>query len=281
MLKAADAAMPIGVFDSGLGGLTVYRTLRELLPGEDIIYLGDTARVPYGSKSPETIIRFSSQISSYLLEQSVKCIVVACNTASSLALETLMQRSPRPVLGVIDAGVRTAVRASLSGRMAVIGTEATIQSGAYLKSLRKLQETAVMDAYACPLFVPLVEEGWTEHPAAAMIAEEYLKPLKEGSTDTLILGCTHYPILEPLIQRTLGSGVQIVNPAEAVAEDVRELLSGSGLLNPAKGGGSSRFIVTDLPKKFHTLSMRFLGQGIESVEHLSVEKLESYRLTGE
>ncbi len=272
-----DCRLPIGVFDSGLGGLTVYRQLREILPGEDILYLGDTARIPYGSKSPATIINFSVQITRFLLDKQIKMLIVACNTASSLALDTLKSLCPVPVIGVVEAGVRSAAAASRSKRIAVIGTRATIDSGAYPRTMKALNGGTEVMGSACPLFVPLVEEGFSDHPAAALVARDYLNFLTDSDTDALILGCTHYPILESLIRDTIPAGIQIVNPSHAVAEEVRQLLTDTHCTNP-QASGRSEFYVTDLAAKFHELSSRFLGYPLESVHTVSVETLESYGL---
>lgn len=248
----------------------------SLLPNENIIYLGDTARVPYGSKSADTVVKFSIQISRFLLEQKVKLIVVACNTASSLALEPLQKLSPVPVIGVVAAGVRTAAELCKNGKSAVIGTAATINSGAYPAAMKKINSHIKMFAKACPLFVPLVEEGWGEHSAAELIAEEYLKEIKKSNVDSLILGCTHYPLLETLISRVAGPEIKIINPAKAVAKEVQKICSENSCANLSDQGGIHQFYVTDLPEKFHELSKRFLGCELKNVKKISVERLEEY-----
>ncbi|HUO51035.1 MAG TPA: glutamate racemase, partial [Gemmatimonadaceae bacterium] len=189
-----DAAAPIGVFDSGLGGLTVVHELRRQLPAERLIYFGDTARVPYGPKSPDTVRRYAAEITEWLIAQGVKAVVVACNTATAHALPMLRERFPLPVIGVIEPGARAAVRASASGRIGVIGTSGTIASGAYERAIRALRPGAEVTSRACPLFVPLVEEGWLDTPATRLVADEYLRPLAEHGCDALVLGCTHYPL---------------------------------------------------------------------------------------
>lgn len=277
-ISRLKAELPIGVFDSGLGGLTVYKKLREKMPFEDFIYLGDTARVPYGSKSAGTIINFSIQISRFLLEREVKLIVVACNTASSLALDRLKEISPVPVVGVIEAGVKGAVNVSRAGHCAVIGTEATIGSGAYPLELQRRAAGMKMTAKACPLFVPIVEEGWAAHRASELVAEEYLAEIRDSGADTLVLGCTHYPILEVLISETLGKEFTVINPAEAVADEVWNICDSADILHPGPDDGRDKFYVTDIPGKFHELSRRFLGYELESVEQLSIEILEKYAL---
>src|SRR5207245_1515640 len=221
---------PLGVFDSGIGGLTVARAVFERLPHESVIYFGDTARVPYGPKSPETVRRYSAEILAYLLQRGVKAVVVACNTSTAQALEHLTARSPVPVVGVIEPGARAAVRATRSGTIGVIGTAGTIASGAYERAIKALRPDARVHSHPCPLFVPLVEEGWFEHPAAELIAREYLEPLKRANVDVLVLGCTHYPLLKPLLARVMGSDVTLVDSAEETATAVSRELDRLSLL---------------------------------------------------
>jgi glutamate racemase len=259
-------AAPLGVFDSGIGGLTVARALFERLPRESVIYFGDTARVPYGPKSPETVRRYSAEILAYLLHRGVKAVVVACNTSTAHALSYLQEHSPVPVVGVIEPGARAAARATKTGAIGVIGTAGTIASGAYERAIRALRPDARVYAQACPLFVPLVEEGWFDHPAAELIAREYLEPLRKAGVDVLVLGCTHYPLLKPLLARVMGPQVMLVDSAEETATVVAAELAARGLL--AEGGGSHehRFVVSDDEPHFRKVGARFLGGKIKQVE---------------
>jgi len=272
------ATLPVGIFDSGLGGLTVYRQIRSLLPSENIIYLGDTARVPYGSKSTDTIRDFATQITRFLLDQPVKAIVIACNTASSLALDAVRSLTDLPVVNVIDPGVQEAVHATQNGHIAVIGTTATIESGAYTTQVQKVNPDIQVYATACPLFVPLVEEGWEDHPVAQQIAREYLDPLIRQNIDTLILGCTHYPILKPALKAILPPHINIVDSSRVVARSVKEALTHHYLLNPQAKAGTDLFYVTDYPRKFTAISSRFLGYEPDHVQKISIETLNRYSL---
>ncbi|MGD9642534.1 MAG: glutamate racemase [Elusimicrobiales bacterium] len=251
-----DRKRPIGIFDSGLGGLTVFKELRSLLPGERLIYFGDTARVPYGTKSAEAVIAFSKEIAAYLLEKRIKLLIVACNTASSLALEEIRRFSPVPVLGVIEPGVRAALAAvPRGGRILVTGTTATVNSRAYARALAA--RGVKVTQQACPLFVPLVEEGWCSKPVAATVAREYLSGYR-GKADALILGCTHYPLLKKIIAGVMGPRTQIVDSARAAALAAREELAARGLLNTGRKG-RSEFAVSDAPERFSALALRLLG----------------------
>ncbi len=212
---------PIGIFDSGLGGLTVFKEVRSLMPGEDLIYFGDTARVPYGTKSKEAVIAFSKEIAGFLSARGVKLLVIACNTASSLALEEVRRITRVPVIGVIEPGARAALASASAGRILVTGTAATVASGAYRKAIRKLAPGAVVLEKACPLFVPLVEEGWCGKKVTELVAAEYLAPLKKRGIGTVILGCTHYPLLKKMIARALGGRVRIVDSARTAAQEVQ------------------------------------------------------------
>jgi glutamate racemase len=255
---------PIGIFDSGLGGLTVFKAVRRLMPCENLIYFGDTARVPYGTKSKEAVIAFSKEITAFLSARGVKLIIVACNTASSLALGAARKISKAPVIGVIDPGVRAAA-ATANNSILVTGTTATISSGAYGKALKKLRPGVRVYEKACPLFVPLVEEGWCRKRLTELVVSEYLAPLKNKGFDTVILGCTHYPLLEHVIARVLGGKVKIVDSASAVASEARDNLLSRKLLN-VSGTGRSRFIASDAPEKFKSLAFRLLGIKIGHVE---------------
>jgi len=257
---------PLGVFDSGIGGLTVARALFERLPHESVIYFGDTARVPYGPKSPDTVRRYAGEILTYLLGRGVKALVVACNTISAQALDYLTQRSPVPLVGVIEPGARAAVQATRSGKIGVIGTAGTVASGAYERAIRALRPDAAVCATACPLFVPLVEEGWFDHPATELIARQYLQPLERAGVDVLVLGCTHYPLLKPLLARVLGSGVTLVDSAEETAKVVAQTLDQGGLLTSPDGHPVHRFVVSDDEPHFRKVGARFLGEKLKTVE---------------
>lgn len=265
MIPRGDAAAPIGVFDSGLGGLTVAHAIMRRLPNESIVYFGDTARVPYGPKSPDTVRRYSREIAAFLLEQGVKGIVVACNTATAHALPMLRQELRVPVLGVVEPGARAAVRATRSGRIGVIATEGTIRSGAYERAIHEASPSATITALACPLFVPLVEEGWTDHEATRLVAREYLSPIRRHGVDTLVLGCTHYPLLKPLIAGVVGPSVQLIDSAEETAADTERMLREFGLWSPGSEA-SYRFVASDDPQQFLGLGQRFFGDTIERVE---------------
>jgi glutamate racemase len=259
------SSAPIGVFDSGLGGLTVAHEIMRQLPAESLIYFGDTARVPYGPKSPDTVRRYSREISAFLLEQGVKAIVVACNTATAHALPTLRDELDVPVIGVVEPGARAAVRATRSGHIGVIGTAGTIRSQAYVRAIHAENPDVRVTALACPLFVPLVEEGWTNHEATHLVAEEYLAPFVKDPIDTLVLGCTHYPLLKPVIGEIVGRSVRLIDSAEETALDARRMLAANDLA-ASEGEGAYRFIASDDPQQFLTLGRRFLGSAIERVE---------------
>ncbi|MDZ4675278.1 MAG: glutamate racemase [Gemmatimonadota bacterium] len=268
----ADPLAPIGIFDSGLGGLTVARELFERLPRDSTIYFGDTARVPYGPKSPATVRRYSLEILHWLLGQRVKAVVVACNTSTAHALEVLRAESPVPVIGVIEPGAQAAVRAAASGPIGVIGTAGTVASGAYERAIRALQPDAAVISRACPLFVPLVEEGWFDHPAAALVAEEYLAEMRAAGIRALVLGCTHYPLLKPLLGRVLGPEVTLIDSAAEVANAVAVELEARGLSHPHGGPpGLHRFAVSDDPARFAAVGSRFLGDRLGQAETVDLE----------
>jgi glutamate racemase len=259
-------AAPLGVFDSGIGGLTVARALFEKLPRESVIYFGDTARVPYGPKSPDTVRRYSGEILAYLLGRGVKAVVVACNTSTAHALADLQARSPVPVVGVIEPGARAAVRATRSGRIGVIGTAGTVASGAYERAIKALRPDAAVVSQPCPLFVPLVEEGWFDHPAAELIAREYLEPLRRAGVDVVVLGCTHYPLLKPLLSRVLGPAVTLIDSADETAESVKRELGERQPAADGQGTPEHRFVVSDDEPHFRKVGARFLGEKIQQVE---------------
>jgi len=254
------AANPIGIFDSGLGGLTVVRAFHKALPHEDMVYLGDTARVPYGTKSPETVTRFACEDAQFLEHQKVKCIVVACNTASAWALNVLEDQFKVPVFGVIQPGARAAVEKTRNQRVGVIATAATIRSRAYEVAVAELNPKTRIFPKACPLLVPLIEEGWTNHRVTADVLRLYLTPLLRQKIDTLILGCTHYPLIKPLIRRITGPKVVLVDSAESCAETVSRRLAELGLLQSNRTRAGRIFpYVTDAPEQFEALADRFLG----------------------
>ncbi len=257
---------PIGVFDSGVGGLTVVEQIRKILPGEDIIYFGDTARVPYGTKSKETITKFSVENVEFLMEKDVKLVVVACNTASSLGLDFLKRCFRVPIIGVIEPGAKGAVSLTRNNRIGVIGTNATISSGAYEKAIRKINPGIFVSKASCPLFVPLVEEGWADMPVTGQIASIYLTPLKSTKIDTLIMGCTHYPLLRETIQRVMGRGVMLVDSAKEVAREVKTILDSAGGLNTGGRKGKINFFVSDEPFRFVSVAERFLRRKISCVK---------------
>ncbi len=265
--RALRADAPIGVFDSGIGGLTTVRELFARLPHESVVYFGDTARLPYGNKSKETITRFSLEIASFLARQHVKCIVVACNTASSHALEVLRERLGVPVIGVIEPAARAAVAASPHGRIGVVGTLATVGSNAYGDAIARLAPGAQVHQRACPLFVPLVEEGWLDHPVTRQVADEYLAELQRADLESLILGCTHYPLLAPLLGEAMGPRVTLVDSGAEAAAATAALLGARGLLAPAAGRPGHHFFLSDEPRRrsFARVAESFLGRPLPAV----------------
>lgn len=260
----------IGVFDSGIGGLTVVRSLMERLPFENIIYFGDTARVPYGIKSVETINRYAAQITDFLIKKDVKLLIVACNTMAAVAHQTIADLSSVPVLEVIDASARMAVQNSRNKSIGVIGTPATINSNAYARAIHLLDKEAKVFSQACPLFVPLVEEGWFDHQATRLIAQEYLKSVIAEQVDTLVLGCTHYPLLKPLLQDIMGDAVRLVDSAEAMADITADLMTNQAMNNQNASLPEYRFYVSDLPYRFQTIGERFLGRTLGRVELINL-----------
>lgn len=269
MMKNA-AKQPIGIFDSGVGGLTVVRQIHRRLPQEDLVYLGDTARVPYGTKSPGTVIRFALEDSWFLQQRGVKAVVVACNTASAWALPTLQRRLSMPVLGVIQPGAETAYRRTRNRRIGIIGTSATIRSGAYCQAIAALDAAVSVWGQICPLLVPLVEEGWMRHAVTTRVLQEYLKPLLRRRIDTLVLGCTHYPLLKGPIRQVAGRGVRLVDSAESCAQYVARELADHRLLAPRRRrSGVVLPYVTDESARFDELAQRFLrfrSRAAEQVE---------------
>ena len=260
-----DPQQPIGVFDSGFGGLTVVRALMERLPFENIVYFGDTARVPYGIKSVETIAHYTTQITDFLLERQVKMLIIACNTMAAVAAQSVRDLSPAPVLDVIDAGAQAALSATHNQRIGVIGTPTTINSNAYTRAIHDGNLPVRLYAQACALFVPLVEEGWLDHPVTRLTAQEYLKPLLAEGIDSLILGCTHYPLLKPLLHEVAGPGVDLIDSADAIAAQAAQVLSERGLTNPHRQPARYEYFVTDVPLRFQTIGERFLGRHLTNV----------------
>ncbi len=269
-----DASRPIGVFDSGMGGLTVLRALHRRLPAEDIVYFGDTARVPYGTKGGRTVQAFAWQDARFLVSQGVKMVVVACNTASAFALDYLAQRLTIPVLGVIDPGVAAALRATRGGAVGVIGTSGTIRSGRYQEALAASVPADRILAQECPLFVPLVEEGLADHALTELACAEYLTGLRDREVDTLILGCTHYPLLKPVIARFMGAGTALVDSADELAHAAEAQLQAAGLRRPDGVEGRLTFFLSDIPWKFQEVGARFLGRPIQGVTTVNLDELE-------
>lgn len=263
---------PIGIFDSGIGGLTVLKELQALLPQERLVYLGDTARVPYGTKSPETVCRYAVEAAAFLVNRGVKMLVVACNTASAVALPQLRERFRIPVVGVLGPGARAAVRHSRKGVIGVIGTEGTVRSGAYSRAILELAPSARVFAAACPLFVPLAEEGWARHRVAHLAAEEYLEPLRAEGMDTLVLGCTHYPLLKETLGEVLGPEVALIDSAQETALCVRQELRRCSLLRRGETL-AGEFFVTDTPTRFERVGGAFLGQSLERVRQVDLDTL--------
>lgn len=262
---------PVGVFDSGLGGLTVLRAIRDRLPRESTVYLGDTARVPYGPKAADTIRRYALEATDFLVDKRVKAIVVACNTATARALPDVQDRAGVPVLGVVEPGGRAAATASASGRIGVIGTRGTISSRAYSRVIRHHRPDAEVFEQACPLFVPLVEEGWTDDDVTRLAAQRYLEPLFEKRIDTLVLACTHYPLLKPLLSDLVGPGVQLIDSAESTAAALDDLIAAAGLSNSREEQPCARYYVTDEAARFDLLARRLLGEEVDHLEMVSVD----------
>lgn len=267
-----DRHSPIGVFDSGVGGLTVLKALIERLPLESTVYLGDTARVPYGTKSGEVVTKYSLANADVLLEYGVKLLVVACNTASAVALPALREALPIPVVGVIAPGAALAAHTTKTGKIAVIGTPGTIASGAYQQALASIRTGLEVHTQACPLFVPLAEEGWTEGQVPSLVAEQYLtRGLLGAGVDTLVLGCTHYPLLADVIQRVVGPGVTLVDSARATADRVAEVLDERDLLKKERLATERHYLVTDTPNRFIEVGARFLGHSIAGARQIDLK----------
>ena len=260
---ASDRA--IGIFDSGIGGLTVVRALLKLLPGENFIYLGDTGRYPYGTKSADVVLRYSFENTEFLVDKGIKLLVVACNTSTAVSLDALQARYDVPVIGVIEPGAQAAARATRNRKVGVIATEGTIRSGQYTRALRRVRSDLEIYTRACPLFVPLAEEGWVDNEVAQLAARTYLSSLAQSGIDALILGCTHYPLLRAVIRDTIGRGVRLIDSGVVTAAAVGEVLGARGLRRSGRGGSGSYF-VTDAPERFMKVGARFLGTPLDAVQ---------------
>lgn len=266
---------PIGVFDSGVGGLTVAREIMRQIPAERIVYFGDTARVPYGSKSTDTLIRYTRQIIRFLKTRGVKAIVVACNTASAVALEAVRDELDIPIIGVVRPGAKVAVEATKNGKIGIIGTETTVNSGMYVKLIQELLPQAEVIGKACPLFVPLVEEGWTKDSVTEEVARRYLADLQKSEIDTLILGCTHYPLLRHMVGEIMGEKVTLVNPAYETAVELRRLLEREGIANDGENKNFENpyeFFVSDAAEKFKTFANSILPCDVTSIKQINIEE---------
>lgn len=262
---------PVAVFDSGIGGLTVLKEIMEQLPGEDIVYFGDTARIPYGTRSKETVVKYVVQSFNFLMTKNIKAIVVACNTASSLALEEVKEQFDLPIIGVVEPGAKAAIATTKNNSIGIIGTEGTINSNAYQRKIRKVLPSAEIIGVSCPLFVPIVEEGWENSDVAYVAAQKYLIELKEHNIDTLVLGCTHYPALRYTIGKVLGNKVILVNPAYETAKVTKNILKEQGLLNEKLDGGTYKYYVSDDPDKFKRIGGNIIRKDIGLVEKVNIE----------
>jgi glutamate racemase len=263
---------PIGIFDSGIGGLTVVKKIESYLPQECNIYFGDTARVPYGTKSNSTVIEYAVQDAQFLINKNVKLVVVACNTASSVAMTVLQEKFNIPIIGMIEPGAKMALEKTSNGKIGVIGTYATINNNAYANMIKSMDTNAKVYEKACPLFVPLAEEGWTDHKATYAVAEEYLGELKECKIDTLILGCTHYPILTNVIQKVMGDHITLIDSGTAAAKEVEIYLKNNNMKNKDEKNGNDEFYVSDVPTKFIEVAERFLGRKIDHIKKIDLDE---------
>lgn len=269
-MKRDKKNRPIGVFDSGIGGLTVLKEIINELPDEGTIYLGDTARVPYGIRSSETVIRYSFENAGFLFSKGIKLLVIACNTASSISLDAIRNSIPIPVIGVIEPGAKAAVRATRNKKIGVIGTEATIRSNSYTKAIKAIDESIEIIGLSCPLFVPLVEEGWTEGDIVTLVAKRYFEEIKYKGIDALVLGCTHYPLLKKVIARVIGEDVTLIDSAVETSHEIKTILESIGLNREQKGLPLREFYVTDSPERFLRVGEKFLGQKIEHIKKIEV-----------
>ncbi len=263
---------PIGVFDSGLGGLTVLKEINKLLPNENIVYFGDTARVPYGSRSKETVIQYTFQAINFLISKNVKAIVIACNTATARTLKLAQEKYDIPIIGVIEAGARTAAYTTKNNIVGVIGTQGTINSKAYNTEIGKINKDIKIIDKACPLFVPIVEEGWANTDVAHLTAQRYLKELIDQGIDSLVLGCTHYPLLKRTIGDVVGESIKLVNPAKETSKDLKEILEMKKLIRYDNTKIKSEYYVSDIPEKFAMLASEFLNREIENIKNVEIQK---------
>jgi glutamate racemase len=261
--------MPIGIFDSGIGGLTVMKEIIEQLPSEHILYFGDTARVPYGGRSPETVMRYSLENSEFLMAKGIKILVVACNTSSAISLDTLREKFPVPVVGVVEPGAKAAAEKTKSKNVAVIGTETTINSKSYDIAIKAIDSSIQVAGFACPLFVPLIEEGWLDGDVVKLTAEKYLAPLKLGGADALVLGCTHYPMIKRVLRETVS--IPLIDSAVETAKEVRRVLENNNIICESEGDALREFHVTDAPDKFAAVGERFFGHKIENIFKVSID----------
>lgn len=266
-----NSTQPIGIFDSGIGGLTVLKQIHAVLPAEDTIYLGDTARVPYGIRSPETVTRYSFENARFLLSRNIKLLVIACNTASSVSLEAIRNTFPAPVIGVIEPGAKAAARATHNRKIGIIGTDATIRSNAYAKAIHAADPSIEVTGLPCPLFVPLVEEGWTRGEIVELTAKKYLHSIKEVGIDTLVLGCTHYPLLKEVISDIMGDAVTLIDSAIETAKEIKTTLGSQSLLSDRDLPHVREFYVTDSPQRFLDVGERFLGERIRHIQQIKLE----------
>ena len=263
----------IGVFDSGLGGLTVLKEIMSILPNENIVYFGDTARVPYGSRSKETVIKYTFQAINFLISKNVKAIVIACNTATAISLELAQQKYDIPIIGVVEAGARTAAYTTENKLVGVIGTEGTINSKAYEEEIHKIDNSVRIIGKACPLFVPIVEEGWSNTEVAYLTAQRYLEELKEEGIDSLVLGCTHYPLLKNTINRVVDGKIKLVNPAIETAKDLKDVLTKNELLREdSPDPAHYDYFVSDGPEKFASIGQEFLNKKIDNIDQIEIQK---------
>jgi glutamate racemase len=267
----SEEEKPIGIFDSGIGGLTVLKEIFRELPQERSIYLGDTARVPYGIRSPETVTRYSFDNTNFLISKNIKVLVVACNTASSVSLESIKDSVQVPVIGVIEPGAKAAVASTKNKKVGVIGTEATIKSNSYSTTIKSIDSDIDVFSLPCPLFVPLAEEGWTDDDLVEKIAERYLKNISNKGIDTLVLGCTHYPLLKNVISRVMGKNVVLIDSAIETSKATKTILSNLSLLRNATSTAAHEYYVTDSPEKFKDVGERFLGKKLENIKKIQLE----------
>lgn len=262
--------LPVGIFDSGIGGLTVLKELLAVLPEESTVYLGDTARVPYGIRSPETVTRYSFENTRFLFSIGIKLLVVACNTVSSISIDAIRTSVGIPVIGVIEPGARAAAAATRNNRVGVIGTDATVRSGSYSRAINAINASIEVFPLSCPLFVPLVEEGWTDGAVVELTAERYLRVMKDNGVDTLVLGCTHYPLLKSVLSRTVGEGVVLIDSAVETAREIKNTLEDLSLLRQRREGVLHEFYVTDSPERFLTVGERFLGTQLDHIKKIEL-----------